>query len=206
MLYTSTVEPRTLGLLKSLMSEPDIIPFNLVGGTALSLQIGHRMSFDLDFFGFPTELNIPLISSVLQEYGMVEQLTASKNIYSAHVGEIKVDFVRYRYPMIKPFSTYDGSLRLAALEDIAAMKMAAITGRGRKKDFADLYFLLRHFSMQEMIDFYLKKYSDGNLFLLSKSLNYFEDADEDADLMLIKKSDWPTMKKTIETEVKKLFK
>jgi hypothetical protein len=204
MLYTSTVESATLGLLKSLMAEPHLSSFNLVGGTALSLQIGHRKSIDLDFFGFPDELDIPLISNLLQEYGSLEQLTAAKNIFSVRVNEIKVDFVRYRYAWLKPIHTKDG-IRLATLEDIAAMKLSAITGRGRKKDFADLYFLLKHFSLREMVDFYEKKYPDGNMFLLAKSLNYFEDAEEDEDLVLFKKGDWPTMKQTIEKEVKKLF-
>ena len=205
MLHTSTVEPGTLGFLKKLMAERDLMPFNLVGGTSLSLQIGHRLSIDLDLFGYPDMLNIPMISSLLLDYGTVEQLVASKNIYSARVKDVKVDFVRYQYPLLEPITLKEG-IRLASLKDIAAMKLAAIAGRGRKKDFADLYFLLKHFALPEMLDFYSTKYADGNRFLVLKSLNYFEDAEEDDDLVLIKKTTWTNIKKTIEKEVKMLLK
>jgi len=204
MLYTSTVEPGTLGLLKSLMSEPDLQDFTLVGGTALSLRIGHRQSYDLDLFGFPEALNIPMISALLLDYGAVEMQTASKNIFSALVNGIKVDFVRYQYPLIHPFSVEEG-IRLASLEDIAAMKLAAITGRGRKRDFSDIYFLLKHFSLAEMLDLFVKKYPDGNRFLTIKSLNYFEDAEEDKDPVFLHQADWKTIRSTIDKEVKTLL-
>lgn len=205
MLHTATVESRTLGLLKRLMAEPDLAPFNLVGGTALSLRIGHRQSYDLDLFGYPDALNIPMISSLLLDYGTFEVQTASKNIFSAWVDGIKVDFVRYQYQLLEPVSIEDG-IRLVSLEDIAAMKLAAVTGRGRKRDFSDIYFLLNHFALPEMIDLYLKKYPDSNRFLLIKSLDYFEDAAEDSDPVFLQKADWPSIKKTISQEVHKLFK
>ena len=103
MLYTSTVEPGTLGLLKNLMSEPNLQDFTLVGGTALSLRIGHRQSYDLDLFGFPEALNIPMISALLLDYGAVEMQTASKNIFSALVNGIKVDSGWTHFPLTKPF-------------------------------------------------------------------------------------------------------
>ena len=73
------------------------------------------------------------------------------------------------------------NLRLANEKDIVALKLAAITGRGSKKDFFDLYFLLIHYSVQELLNFYSKKYNDGSVFMVLKSLTYFDDAEEDAD-------------------------
>ena len=204
MLHTSTVEPRTLGLLKKLMSEPDLRDFTLVGGTALSLRIGHRQSYDLDLFGFPDALNIPMISALLLDYGAVEPQTTSKNIFSTLVNGIKVDFVRYQYPLLHPYSTEEG-IRLASLEDIAAMKMAAITGRGRKRDFSDIYFLLKHFSLAEMLELFTQKYPDSNRFLVVKSLNYFDDAEEDDDPVFLQQADWKSIRKAIDKEVKTLL-
>lgn len=204
MLHTATVEPGTLGLLNRLMAEPDLAPFNLVGGTALSLRIGHRLSYDLDLFGFPDALNIPLISSLLVDYGHAEVQTASKNIFSVWIEGIKVDFVRYQYGLLRPVSILEG-IRLVSLEDIAAMKLAAVAGRGRKRDFADIYFLLDHFSLPAMIDLYQEKYPDGNRFLLLKSLDYFEDAEEDNDPVFLQPADWSSIKKRITTEVHQLF-
>lgn len=186
------------------MSETDLAPFTLVGGTALSLQIGHRMSFDLDLFGFPEMLDIPKISSLLMDYGELEQLTASRNIYSVKVNGIKVDFVRYKYDWLSDVQTRQ-HIRLAGLEDIAAMKISAITGRGRKRDFTDLYFLIKQFSLSQILGFYEQKYPDGNRFLVMKSLLYFADAEEDEDPVLFQPADWAIVKKTIEEEVRKLY-
>lgn len=204
MLHTSTVEPRTLGLLEKLMSEPDLQDFSLVGGTALSLRIGHRQSYDLDLFGFPDALNIPMISAILLDYGTVEPQTTSKNIFSTLVNGIKVDFVRYQYPWLRPISS-EGGIRLASLEDIAAMKMAAITGRGRKRDFSDIFFLLKHFSLAEMLELFLQKYPDGNRFLVVKSLNYFDDAEGDDDPVFLQPAEWTSIRNAIDKEVKTLL-
>jgi predicted nucleotidyltransferase component of viral defense system len=146
-----------------------------------------------------------MISGVLQGYGDVEQLAVSKNIFSARVSNVKVDFVRYRYPLLSSPTTTEG-IRLVSLQDIAAMKLAAITGRGRKRDFTDLYFLMKQFALAEILDFYEQKYPDGNRFLVLKSLNYFTDAEPDEAPTLFKDADWPTVKKTIENEVKKIYR
>ncbi|MCE7923437.1 MAG: hypothetical protein DYG98_10295 [Haliscomenobacteraceae bacterium CHB4] len=204
MLHTNTVEPGTLGLLTQIMALPQLESFNLAGGTALALQIGHRKSYDLDFFG-----NRPF------EYGEIEELVAplgsikpiqqSKNILILKVNDVKVDFVNYRYQLLGEVNRTDG-LRLLSLMDIGAMKLAAITGRGRKRDFTDLFFLMKHFSLKELVGFYNQKYPDGNELLVARSLAYFTDAEEDEDLTLLQEADWPTVKKAIETAVKQIYR
>jgi hypothetical protein len=89
------------------------------------------------------------------------------------------------------------------LELVAAMKLAAITGRGSKKDFIDIYFLLRKFSLKEMIDFYLEKYKDASTFLLLRSIGYFKDADPDGEPFMIKHIKWNEVKSTITKELDK---
>jgi len=83
--------------------------------------------------------------------------------------------------------------------------MAAITGRGRKRDFSDIYFLLKYFSLAEMLDMFTQKYPDSNRFLVVKSLNYFEDAEEDEDPVFFQQADWKTIRKTLDKEVKTLL-
>lgn len=200
MLHLATVEPRTLELLKNLMAEPELAAFNLVGGTALSLQIGHRKSVDLDLFGYPPELNAAHISGILSDFGQVEESKISRNIMSVYVDGIKVDLVRYQYPLLQPVTVVDG-IRLVSLPDIAAMKLSAIAGRGRKRDFIDLFFLLKQFKLAEILDFHSRKYADGNRFLILKSLQYFADAEHDEDLLLHKPADWQTVKTTIDKAV-----
>ena len=95
-------------------------------------------------------------------------------------------------------------MNLAQKNDIAAMKISAITGRGSKKDFVDLFFLLKEYSLKEILDFYVKKYFDASPYLAIKSLTLFDDAEQDADLEMIVKIPWDEVKYKIKAEVKKI--
>jgi hypothetical protein len=92
-------------------------------------------------------------------------------------------------------------LRLAQKKDIAAMKIAAITGRGSKKDFVDLYYLLNEFSIEQILGFYKQKYLDASEFIALKSLSYFDDANEELPLDMLKDISWENVKKRIRTQV-----
>lgn len=176
MLHRETIESNTLELLKSMMRIDVFAPLRLVGGTSLALQIGHRKSIDLDLFGDHTLNSVDITNSLPIELAIKSlHTTPSINIYL--INGIKVDFVKYRYPWLEEVVESEG-IRMAGKKDIAAMKLSAITGRGTKKDFIDLYFLLKEYRLAELIQFYLKKYRDGNEYLLLRSLAYFADADK----------------------------
>lgn len=148
-----------------------------MGGTSLALQIGHRESIDIDLFGYK-ELDELELSDFLSTLGKIQILKKSKNILIYTIDGIKVDLVNYRYPWLYPCLNLENQ-RLADQRDIAAMKLNAISGRGSKKDFIDLHFLLKKYSLSEMIGYYNKKFLDGSEFLVLKSLTYFDDADLD---------------------------
>lgn len=203
MLHRKTVAAPTLGLLKNITAIPELSAFNLAGGTSLALQMGHRVSVDLDFFGhrpFQTQE----ILDFLKPLGQVRMMSQSRNILILNVEDVKVDFVNYRYPLINPVIHTDG-FRLLDLPAIAAMKLAAIAGRGRKRDFIDIYFLLKKYPLSKLFEFYNAKYDDGSIFMVTRSITYFDDADQDEDLILFKKADWQTVKVSILKEVKKLY-
>lgn len=202
MLQTQTVAPELVEFLKFVMKSDVFSDFLLVGGTALALQIGHRNSVDLDFFG-NSEIDTDIFRREISKYGESRVLKQSKNILILEVNGLKVDFVNYKYPIIAEPRVVDG-IRLAAKQDIAAMKLNAISGRGSKKDFIDLYFLLKEFTLPEMIEFYLQKYQDGSKFLVVKSLTYFEDAEEFDNPKMFKEFSWDNCKKIILQEVSKL--
>ena len=178
MLYYKTIDTETLELLKRIQSIPVFDNLRLVGGTALALQIGHRKSVDLDLFG-KIKHDEFTIAGILNKIGRVTVLKKSENINIYTINGIKVDIVNYPYPWLKDIIAED-TLKLANAEDIAAMKLSAVTNRGTKKDFIDLFFLLKQYSMEELFDFYKNKYHDGSIFLVVKSLSYFDDADEEA--------------------------
>ena len=204
MLQTKTIHADTLALLKKIMALPELNGFNLVGGTSLALQIGHRISVDLDLFG-NRPFEVSEILDLVRPLGEVRTLSQSKHILILNINGVKVDFVNYRYPLLQDVLLVD-NIRLVSLQDIAAMKLAAIVGRGRKRDFTDLFFLLKHFSLSELMEFYNAKYNDGNEMIVVRSLTYFADADLDEDMQLLKKADWHTVKTKLLSEVNKLYK
>ena len=201
MLHHPTIDPHTLELLRKLQELPVLSNTRLVGGTALALQIGHRKSVDLDIFGNIQTDSLDLIQ-YLNTIGKVIQIKESPNIHIFSIDGIKVDIVNYPYPWLSPLKIKD-DIKLAALEDICAMKLAAITGRGSKKDFIDIHFLLQHFTLKEMLVFYNRKYTDGSSFLVLKSLSYFEDAENEPSPVMLTDTSWDTVKNNIKTHLQK---
>lgn len=196
MLHRETIEPHTLELLISLQEKPLFKNLRLVGGTALALQLGHRKSIDLDLFGkmIPNEIEI---SRILQDFKNVKKLHNTPNIFIYSIEGVKVDFVNYHYDWLDDAIIEDGIIQ-ADKKDIAAMKLSAISGRGTKKDFVDLYFLLKTYSLAEMVEFYNKKFTDGNIFQVLRSLVYFTDAEND-HIKMINDVNWNTIKSTIKS-------
>lgn len=201
MLQLSTIDTATLELLKKLMCFDVFKNMRLVGGTALALQIGHRKSIDLDFFGNIDFQNV-YTAKTFANFNKVVILKSSKNINIFSIDDVKVDFVNYDYPWLQGELVTEG-IRLAGFEDIAAMKLAAITGRGSRKDFIDIYFLLQQFGLKELLGFYNKKYFDGSEYMVLKSLTYFDDAEKDYDINMVQKVSWRKIKKDIITAVER---
>lgn len=195
MLQKQTVSTQLFELLKNLMKIPGFEELYLVGGTSLALQLGHRISVDIDLFG-KTELSEFELNDVIQNLGSVTLLNKSKNIKIYTINGIKVDIVNYPYKWIDTTLNIEG-IRLAGKKDIAAMKLNAIAGRGSKKDFADLYFLLNEFTLAEMIKFYKEKYPEASEFLVLKSLTWFDDADLEPEINWIIKQNWTDIKQSI---------
>ena len=131
----------------------------------------------MDFFG---QINVDSqdLKEALRTLGTLTILNDSKNIHIYVLNEVKIDIVNYTYPWLDDVVYKDG-IRLASPRDIAAMKITAIEGRGTKKDFVDIYFLLKKYSLKNLLDFYSQKYPDSSSFMAMKSLAYFEDAEEE---------------------------
>jgi len=195
MLHLKSISPELLELLTQLMHNDVFKHYNLVGGTALALQIGHRISIDIDLFG-NCEIDEIAVLDQLNAFGPVHVLKKSKNILICSVQGIKVDIVNYSYPILENTLISDG-IRMVGLKDIAAMKMNAISGRGSKKDFIDVYYLLQYFTLEVMIDLYLQKYSNGSEFLVRKSLTFFDDAEEEEMPVMLEDISWDRIKERI---------
>lgn len=176
MLQKETVEKGTMDLIIKLMADEKLMPFNLVGGTALALKIGHRKSIDIDLFT-TTDFNSREISDHLTaNYNVSRIQTISNGVFSLIDG-IKLDLLAHKYPLIEDLETTEG-IRMVSLKDIGAMKLNAIYTNGtRLKDFVDMYALLEHFPLQELLQASEKKYTENNIVMLKHALVHHEDID-----------------------------
>ncbi len=203
MLYKETVSPVLLTILNRLQTCPELDEFVLVGGTALSLQIGHRRSIDIDLFTagiFPSETLPDFLSE--NEFSFHQQ-SRFKGGLLGHIDNIKVDFIRHAYPWVIPPRVTEG-IRMASLEDIAAMKLNDIVGSGsRLKDFVDIAFLSAYMPLSSMLNWYEKKYPDVNGAMALKSLCYFADIDFTPEIDYVnKKMNWKTVEERLLDMVK----
>ncbi len=208
MLQTQAVNASTLELLKKLMAFKALANFNLVGGTALALQMGHRFSVDLDFFTTTRfekdELKLKIEAFARNhkydfEWDVVENATLIGSI-----NQIKVDIIFYPFKLIDDL-IIENDIRLLSTKDIAPMKLSAIAQRGSKKDFFDMYELLQLYSLDRMFDFYKQKYPHTDITFLIRSLTFFEDAEIQKNPVLIKNYNWYDVKQKLTTAVKQFI-
>jgi predicted nucleotidyltransferase component of viral defense system len=198
MLHLNTIDATIHKILRQLSSAEYMNAFALAGGTSLALQIGHRKSIDIDMFAF-SEVEMNEVSLLLQnDFKNIAVRKTTPVFIFCNIDDVKCDFVKYsKYPLLKPCFTVEG-IRLFSIEDIVAMKLNAVCGRGTKKDFYDIYSSLKKFSLKEILEFYDRKYGADNSWMALKSLQYFEDADKSDDPVLL--HDFPKWK-----EIKKYF-
>lgn len=204
MLFTKTVAPHTLAILEQLMQKPYLSQFLLVGGTGLSLQIGHRISVDLDMFS-TNDFDTTELKGVLQsDFSSFQTVFERSNSLITQIEGVKVDFIRFKYGF-NYASIEEKRIRLANIGDIAPMKLDALSARGRKKDFYDLYFLMKRMPLPEILNLYQSKYQHTTIFHVIKSINYFVDAEADADPIVFQKNlTWQKVKDVIVKEIRKL--
>jgi hypothetical protein len=204
MLHLTTVEPRTFSVLKQLMDMPELKSFSLVGGTALSLLYGHRKSIDLDLFSNHLFENEEIINAFEKKFkSSFNNRTATPRFgIFCFVDDVKVDLVRHPYPLIRPTIVRD-AIRMFSTEDIIAMKVQAILGRGKKKDFWDIAELLSHFSVADFVQLHKEKYNTQNLMItVPQAISYFADAEESEDPISLKKQTWKSVQEIINGKVR----
>jgi predicted nucleotidyltransferase component of viral defense system len=177
--------------------------FSLVGGTALSLRYGHRTSVDIDLFNHEKFDHEQFVKALKKEFGngySVESKTARWGIF-CYLDGIKVDIVNHPHPLISDVEETN-NIRMYGDPDIIAMKLNAILGRGRKKDFWDLHELLHHYQLKDMIRFHEKKFPEQNLLItIPQAITYFIDAEESEDPISLKGQTWKSVKKFIQQKV-----
>ncbi len=174
MLRTQTVAQGTLDLIKRFMSDDKFNNFNLVGGTALALKVGHRVSVDIDLFS-TTPFNTGDLGHHLAAAYYASDVRTLGNSIFCFVNDIKIDLLPHQYPLIGDIDILEG-IRIVSLLDIGAMKLNAIFNSGQRlKDFVDMYSLLEKFTFHELLDACQRKYPDLNINMVKHSLIHFND-------------------------------
>jgi hypothetical protein len=196
--------------LKKIQSNDIFNDFYLVGGTAFSLQIGHRLSTDIDLFSKNDLKKEEIINFVQENISINVTVTNdTKNILQLLVDEkTKIDFVKYPYDLLDPLIKTEG-IRLIDKNDLSAMKLSAVGTRGDEaKDFVDIYYLLKYMSLEKMFENFEKKYNSKEILHYKRSLIYFDDVPKESwenikmlnDTLVVKE-----VKYTLIDEVNKLF-
>ena len=204
-MFAKTLFPDTLRAIKLVSGIPEITEAYLAGGTALALQLGHRMSIDLDFFTQEIFDEKKLSAQLTSSPDFAQDGTAKWTVWGK-IGETKVSMFYYKYPLLGEPVMFEG-LRLASLQDIAAMKIHAIEDRGTRRDFVDVYILAKTYTLSQMLDFYQQKYAvlDDHLYGILRALEYFEDAElEDQMPQMLIPLGWEEVRTFFEKETRKL--
>lgn len=203
MLHKETVERETFELLTKLMHDPALADFNLAGGTALALYMGHRKSIDLDLFSpYPfdaTELNRYLT----EKYGFIGTFNR-KNTLKGHIDGVLIDCITHGYPYVMPAAVSPEGVRLYSVQDIAAMKLSAIADNGsRLKDFIDIAYLSTRLSVSDMLQAYELKFPNSTGVRPLKGLTFFNDIDFDEPINMLNGTlDWKIISKRIADMIK----
>lgn len=190
MLYKETIEPKTLELLIDLQKEPLLSTFNLVGGTALALHLGHRKSIDLDFFTSESFDLEEVKMMLIKKYDFKVSYSRSQTL-KGFINGVKVDFIKFDYPHLHNCDIID-EVRIESIPDIIAMKLLSITDNGsRIKDFIDIAYLSSWFSLEEMLQFFIRKITNSNIIMPIKALTYFDDIDFNESIVMLNNNfDW----------------
>jgi len=206
-MYLSVLSREQKGLLKKLGFLKKY-GFYLAGGTALALQINHRTSLDFDFYTKKRFNSSELQRLFERKFKEIILLQKAEGTLIVKIDGVAVSFFQYPYPLIFSLIEYQNFPPLASKEDIAAMKIIAISDRGTKRDFIDIYFLLEEFSLKEILDFVKKKYPNFNIYVGLRGLTYFVDAEKKQKrrLYLFHSVFWSEVKKILIKEVKKYQK
>ena len=212
MLYYNTINDLLKNSLEILMTSSVFENFRLVGGTALSLQLGHRISVDIDLFSDDSygSIDFEEIENFLKSnFSYVDgfsdiQPAMGKSYFIGTDKEnsVKLD-VYYTDDFIQPAKIID-YIRMATVEEIIAMKVDVVQRGGRKKDFWDLHDLLSNYNIDKMLELHQERYPYSHeRELILKNFTDFSFADEDFDPICLKGKYWEFIKEDIEEAVSK---
>ena len=152
--------------------------------------------------------NSAISTALAKEFGSGFIADESKPFFGifCYINDVKVDIVRYPHPLIRPTLAVEG-IRMVSMEDIVAMKVQAVLGRAKKKDFWDIAELLKHFTVDDFVKFHKEKFATQNLYItVPQAISYFADADDSEDPISLKNQTWESVKGEIQKKIADFLK
>ncbi len=196
---------KTKANLETLKKENILGNFYLAGGTGLALQLRHRLSLDLNFFT-KKDIDTKILIQKIKKLGKFSIEKEDENSLIGRFKETRITFLKYDYPCLFSFKNFQG-IKVADSRDIGCMKISAVSSRGNKKDFIDLFFICQKLiSLEKLLKLFAKKHKsvNYNTMHILKSLVYFEDAEKDPMPKMIIPVSWKEIKKFFKREVKEI--
>lgn len=196
------ISKKTRTNLEILRNSGVLQDFYLAGGTGVALQLKHRLSLDLDFFT-KKDINTKTLIQKIKNLGNFSVEKEAQNTLTGVFQGTIITFLKYGYPCLFPFKNLE-EIKVADLRDISCMKISAVSSRGAKKDFIDLFFICQKItSLKDILKLFEKKYKsvDYNMTHILKSLTYFEDAEKDPMPKMIIPISWQKVKSFLRKEV-----
>lgn len=209
-MYWNVIDNNRYNVLEKLVKTITLEDYYLAGGTALALQTGIRESFDFDFF-IQNEFDENLLIQELESLGKLEVSVCRKGTVHAILDNVQLTFLYFPNELVAPKVEVKeiAGLYLASVQDIAIMKLIAISQRGTKKDFFDLYYICNNFNIkiQDVLKMLNKKYEQNkiNYSHIIQSLSYFEDAEDENLPKVFIDYNWNTIKQYYINEQKIIY-
>ncbi|MCW5906780.1 MAG: nucleotidyl transferase AbiEii/AbiGii toxin family protein [Chitinophagales bacterium] len=200
MLHLNTVSPALRALVGKVAELDYFSPFRLCEGTALALQLGHRLSVDADFVSeneFDKETLAAKVASLLPD--VTDVYVGELGVFLKSAG-IKVDFLSWNTPFIRS-AVKEEKLQLVHVEEIAAMKLFAITQRGEKKDYYDIAVLLQHYSLEKLLGFYSERHPKNDVSVVVRFLVSYSDIEAQPDPVTLVPLTWNNAKQLMKKSV-----
>ncbi len=205
-MFVQTLPAAARQLLTQLGQIPLMHPFYLAGGSAAALHLGHRISVDLDFFTHQPQYEVDLLVQQLQAIGHLNVQQQNQNTLIGQLRDVRLSFFSYPYPLLTEPASWE-NVQIAQLLDIALMKLVAISQRGTKRDFVDLYFICQHgYDLAQLLQQTSQKYPSITYpsYHLLRALVYFADAEGDETPQMLVPFDWDQVKGFFQDRVKRL--
>lgn len=205
MIYFNTVSESLLRLVKNISDDLSFQNFRLGGGTALALQIGHRKSLDADFIAEDSFDKEEITAVIENAFADVKDIHRGEHGIFCKINDIKVDFLTWKRPFIRN-AVKEGSLRMLHVEEIAAMKVFAITRRGEKKDYVDIAELLWQYSLEQLMEFYSERHPENDIATAARFLVSYTDIENQPMPDVLHGMSWEDCKAVLQESVKSYLK